>query len=127
VRAKGAGWDEVARKSGVDPKIIRQWRMKQTEEWNAAVRRAEAEIVTEAMGEAISALRNQLRCGKPEEIREAAKQLLGFLVQLLRVVQHPDGEDSATFDAFLEGIVHDYPLPKSAGRPRAETRPPGAA
>jgi predicted phage terminase large subunit-like protein len=63
VRAKGAGWDEVARKSGVDPKIIRQWRMKQTEEWGVEeLRRRKAEI-----GEAGYARGYRLVCVNEED------------------------------------------------------------
>ena len=114
LRAKGASWAQTAREVNLPAKTVRSWPIVYAEQWNSCYSRAETDVVTEALGEAIAALRKQLRSEEPGDVRDAARQLLGFRVQLKKLMQHANGDGTNVLDAFFEGIAHDLGRTKKA-------------
>ena len=127
LRAKGSGWETVAHEMGVPASTLRLWPTKYADHWTTSFHRAETDVFTEAVAEAIRALRTQLRSEEPAEVRDAAKQLLGFKVQLQRLMQQGATTELAGMDQLLLELGDGLVYTKKAARQPEEDDPGCAA
>jgi hypothetical protein len=116
LRAKGSSWEAVAQELGLPASTLRLWPTTQADRWAPSFHRAETDVFTEAVAEAVRALRKQLRSDEPVDVRDAAKQLLGFHLQLQKLMQTASGGETTTMDALLEEIAHDLGQSKQVRR-----------
>lgn len=104
LKAGGQSWERIARETGLSTHTLRRWRTANADVWTNSFRRAEMELFSDALAEAVIALRKQLRGEKPEIVREAAKQLLTFRVQLQKLLP----PQATTDGLFTEADLVEY-------------------
>ena len=127
LRAKGSSWEAVAQEMGLPASTLRLWPTKYADCWLASFRRAETDVFTEAVAEAIRALRKQLRSEEPVDVRDAAKQLLGFRVQLQRLLQQGATTELAGLDRLLQELGNEHTESHQAVEQPEEDDPGSAA
>src|SRR5262245_1762409 len=75
LRAAGASWEAVAKELGRKPDTVRGWPKAHPGDWERLLRRAEAEQIDTAGGEALTTLRRLSR-SENERVRLSAAQQL---------------------------------------------------
>jgi hypothetical protein len=114
LRAKGSSWEAVAQEMGLPASTVRLWPTTHADRWAPSFLRAETDVFTEAVAEAIRALRTQLRSDEPAEVRDAAKQLLGFRVQLQKRMPNEATTDALLTEIDLQEFAHEHSKPQKA-------------
>jgi hypothetical protein len=108
LRAKGSSWEAVAQEMGLLASTLRLWPTMYADRWAPSFHRAETDMFIEAVAEAIRALRKQLRSNKPLDVRDAAKQLLGFQVQLRKKTPNEATPGALFTEIDLQEFAHEH-------------------
>lgn len=117
LRAAGANWTLVAAQVRRSAETVRKWPLVYAERWAAALHDAERRLAAEAGGEAVLILRTLLRSADEKVRGLAARALVAFRLDLLKVdlkaaAQNPAADATAgaaeLLNTLLERHSHEH-------------------
>jgi predicted transcriptional regulator len=138
MRVAGATWEAIAQELGFSASAVRRWEKRFGKRWWQLTAFAERRLMAQATGEAVTALRQQLRSENEKTSREAAQRLIQLRIVMergrvarkhkkkpkrpktlngesRRIAHHLEALSDGQIDALLREVDEE------AGAPRAES------
>jgi len=139
-RAQGLYWEGIAKELKCHAGTLRRWIRKAGKDWEAALKKAEAEYLGEVSAEALTTLRKQIHGKDEKAARDASAKVLSTRTSRDRVAKAskesaapaPSGMTVTQLEDFLLEVPHEtllaaFPECRSAARtPRTNQGSPSA-